>query len=70
MRFFSKPLDKLKGALLLSTGVLKGSVVNPSTGKTLDFSGVFLSPSLGGGGFTLDADAQTGYFDIIPASGP
>jgi hypothetical protein len=56
--------NQLKGSLVLSTGVLKGSVLNPSTGKTLDFSGVFVSPSQGGGGFTLEADAQTGYFEI------
>jgi hypothetical protein len=61
--------NQLKGSLVLSTGVVKGSIVNPSTHKTLDFSGVFVSQSQGGAGFTLDADAQTGYFEITPVAG-
>jgi hypothetical protein len=58
--------DKLKGSLVLSTGVLSGSIVNPINGKTLPFSGVFISPLEGGSGFTLDANSQTGYFEIKP----
>jgi hypothetical protein len=58
--------NKLTGSLVLSTGVIKGSIVNPFNNRTLDFSGVFLGPLAGGSGFTLDADAQTGYFDITP----
>jgi hypothetical protein len=56
--------DKLTGTLL-STGVFsKGSILNPFTQKSLPFNGVFLSPSEGGAGFTLDANGQTGYFEI------
>jgi cyclophilin family peptidyl-prolyl cis-trans isomerase len=58
--------NQLKGSLVLSTGVLKGSIENPFNKNTLDFSGVWLSPSARGSGFTLDADRQTGYFNITP----
>jgi len=61
--------NQLKGSVLASTGVLKGSFVNPSTHATIDFSGIFVSQIQGGGGFTLDADAQTGYFEFTPISG-
>jgi hypothetical protein len=57
--------DKLTGSLL-STGVLsKGSILNPINSQILKFSGAFVSPSQGGGGFTLDAGTNTGYFEIM-----
>jgi cyclophilin family peptidyl-prolyl cis-trans isomerase len=56
--------DKLTGSLL-STGVLsKGSILNPMNSQILKFSGALVSPSQGGGGFTLDTGTQTGYFEI------
>jgi hypothetical protein len=56
--------DKLTGSIL-STGVLsKGSILNPINTQILKFSGAFVSPSQGGGGFTLDTGTQTGYFEI------
>ena len=59
--------DQLKGSLVLSTGVLKGSILNPFSHQTLNFNGAFISPAQGGGGFTLDTGGQTGYFEISPA---
>jgi cyclophilin family peptidyl-prolyl cis-trans isomerase len=56
--------DKLTGSIL-STGVLsKGSILNPNTSQILKFSGAFINPMLGAGGFTLDTGTQTGYFQI------
>ena len=56
--------DKLTGTLLL-TGVLsKGSILNPINSQILKFSGAFVNPAQGGGGFTLDAGTNTGYFEI------
>jgi cyclophilin family peptidyl-prolyl cis-trans isomerase len=55
--------DKLSGSVT-SKGVLKGTLLNPSNGEKLSFSGIFVSPTNGGGGFTLDIDKQTGYFTI------
>jgi cyclophilin family peptidyl-prolyl cis-trans isomerase/methionine-rich copper-binding protein CopC len=60
--------DQLKGSLVTTTGVLKGSIVNPVDQKTLDFNGVFLGPSPGGAGFTLETGSQTGWFEITPVS--
>ncbi|HEY3862209.1 MAG TPA: peptidylprolyl isomerase [Verrucomicrobiae bacterium] len=60
-------LDQLKGSVLLSTGVVKGSIVNPVNKKALSFAGVFVGQAQGGSGFTLDANGETGYFDIAPA---
>jgi cyclophilin family peptidyl-prolyl cis-trans isomerase len=58
--------DKLTGSLL-STGVLsKGSILNPNNNQILKFSGAFVSPTQGGGGFTLDTGTQTGYFNLAP----
>jgi cyclophilin family peptidyl-prolyl cis-trans isomerase len=58
--------DKLSGSLVMSTGVLKGSISNPTNTQTLDFRGVLFSPSEGGSGFTLEAGSQTGSFQITP----
>jgi uncharacterized protein (DUF2141 family) len=56
--------DKLTGSLL-STGVLsKGSILNPVNNQILKWSGAFVSPAEGGGGFTLDTGTQTGHFEI------
>lgn len=55
--------DALTGSLL-STGVLsRGSIVNPVNNQLLKFSGAFFGASQGGG-FTLDAGTNTGYFQI------
>jgi hypothetical protein len=57
--------DELTGSLL-STGVLsKGSILNPINSQILKLSGAFVSPSQGGGGFTLDAGTNTGIFQIM-----
>jgi cyclophilin family peptidyl-prolyl cis-trans isomerase len=55
--------DGLTGTLT-SKGVLKGSIVNPFNNEKLTFNGAFISPTNGGGGFTLDTGGQTGYFEI------
>ena len=55
--------NKLSLTLTLSTGVFKGSVVNPATAQTIPFSGVVLQKRNGGYGFFLSA-SQSGqvYF--------
>jgi cyclophilin family peptidyl-prolyl cis-trans isomerase len=58
--------DKLTITLAATTGVLSGHFFNPATGKTLSFKGAFASPSVGGSGYTLDSDGQTGYLQIQP----
>jgi cyclophilin family peptidyl-prolyl cis-trans isomerase len=56
--------DRLAGTLL-PTGMFSGAgIVNPVNNKPLPFSGVFISPVLGGAGFTRDAGDATGFFTI------
>jgi hypothetical protein len=38
--------------------------VNPFNNEKLPFNGAFISPTNGGGGFTVDTGAQTGYFKV------
>jgi hypothetical protein len=40
--------------------------LNPNNNQILKFSGAFVSPTQGGGGFTLDTGTQTGYFNLAP----
>jgi hypothetical protein len=58
--------NKLTGSIT-SKGVLKGSIVNPFNGQVLKFDGLFISPSEGGSGFTLDTGTNTGYFNVTLA---
>ncbi len=62
----STAVNKLTGSLAPSTGAIKGSLVNPNDNAKLIFEGIFLDPSTGGAGFTLDANGQTGSFEISP----
>jgi len=55
--------DKLTGTVS-SKGVLKGTIINPFNNEKLPFNGAFISPTEGGGGFTLDVNKQTGFFTI------
>jgi cyclophilin family peptidyl-prolyl cis-trans isomerase len=55
--------NKLTGTLT-ALGVLKGSILNPFNDEKLPFTGAFISPTNGGGGFTLDISNQTGFFGI------
>ena len=58
------PRPPIVGITLLPTGVLSGSIdVNHND---LPFKGIFISPSAGGAGFILDANAQTDGFQIPP----
>jgi cyclophilin family peptidyl-prolyl cis-trans isomerase len=53
----------------LATGVLDGSFTFPSAKNTHLFYGAFVSPALGGSGYFLDTNSQTGWF-VITGIGP
>jgi cyclophilin family peptidyl-prolyl cis-trans isomerase len=59
--------DNLHISAAAGTGVLSGQFVNPATGKTILFKGAFASPGVGGSGYTLDSNGQTGYIQIQAA---
>ena len=48
----------------LATGVLDGSFTFPSARNAHLFYGAFVSPALGGSGYFLDTNSQTGWFVI------
>ena len=45
-------------------GALKGSFLYPTAKVTHNFYGAFISPALGGFGYFLDTNSQTGWFQI------
>ena len=49
-----------------TTGVLSGSFSYPTGPIVHSFHGAFISPSLGGSGYFLDTNSETGYFEIQP----
>jgi hypothetical protein len=56
--------NQLKLTFTPKTGVLSGSFVYPTVKVTHNFYGAFISPALGGSGYFLDTNSQTGFFQI------
>lgn len=56
--------NQLKLTFTPKTGVLSGSFVYPTVKVTHNFYGGFISPALGGSGYFLDTNSQTGFFQI------
>jgi hypothetical protein len=56
--------NKLALTFTPKSGVLTGSFSYPSGLVTHSFYGAFVSPSLGGSGYFLDTNSQTGFFEI------
>ena len=51
-------------AFIPKSGVLTGHFSYPSIKVTHNFYGAFISPALGGSGYFLDTNSETGWFEI------
>ena len=60
------PADKLALKLSTNSVLLTGSFSPPSGTNTNSLYGAFISPALGGSGYFLDTNSQTGWFQISP----
>ena len=58
--------NKLKWSVASSTGLFKGTIANPSTGKSITFQGALLKKGPTGAGFFLGI-GQSGAVEITPA---
>ena len=56
--------NRLALALNAKSGVLTGSFFYPSGKSAHNLYGAFASPSLGGAGYFLDTNSETGWFEI------
>jgi hypothetical protein len=56
--------NKLALTFTPKSGVLTGSFTYPSAKSAHNLYGAFVSPSLGGSGYFLDTNSQTGWFEI------
>jgi hypothetical protein len=54
----------LKVTLTPATGAITGQFMDPSGNTVKKIRGAFISPGSGGSGYILDADDETGYFEI------
>ena len=54
----------LKVTLTPATGALTGQFMDPAGNTVKKIRGAFISPGSGGSGYILDADDETGYFEI------
>ena len=54
--------NKLALSITTSSGLFKGSVANPTTGKSLAFSGALLQKQNAGSGFLLGTNRSTRVF--------